>query len=805
MGGAAVAFDLDQAHRHLGLLLERNKLVEIRGLGGDRRGFDGAAVGLGPKGGLFDNAAHAAEAARQLVEQGYAGVYATLQPLKDDLRARSSFGQLRQYRREDATSAADVERMRHLLVDLDPVRPSGVSATDEEHALALARAEQVRDYLLGLDWGHPLLHLDSGNGAHLVYAVRLQRSTDQAAKLLSRALKTLAALFDDERVKVDTTVYNPARISRIAGCPNRKGRDDDERPHRVARILDTKYNGGKLGETPASLLEALGGEEKEVTGDAPATRSTVRFDGALEDLTAAMGAAGLEPEEPKSVAVGHLVACRCWAEEHAAPRPAYALLRSNGTLSAHCLSHKCAASLSGFLKKLELQVDDVFAASPEEAVSRINALGATFVRGGFVLPARGDGELFTYVASRASLQDHLRASAEQVQAWALSEQRREASDFTFADAPYFELVGGRLNLWRGLATTPVDVRAERPRVEAWRESLHDNLCAGDDEAARYLLRLLAWKLRHPLERPGVAVYLVGAQGTGKSVMAVPYVQLFGVHGMHTTLPVGRFNSPTFGRAVIYNDELSRKDFSRREHELRGGITEVTIRYEAKGMAPYTGSNLALHVLATNDEDVTLPWSDRRFFLVRGNTPMGGVSWFRKRGLTTVTRAGENADFLRALHHHLLQVRVPADWEPGDVPTTSDKEEAITRGLDPLQQWLRAVLEAKSFTVGGAHTMCEKLKQKWVGSVELNSEEKHELHRLFIQWVLIKVGDTKRRGSETWTLHGGTLVGFVMSLCRYWGALTPRTSKERKLVLPTSTQARVVFTRVVYRRKPPTDA
>ena len=237
MGGGATFLRAD-AERHLTLLFESSELVEIRGMGGRSASFDGRTLGvaLPVKGGLFDDPGQAIAAAEALVLEGYAGIYVTLQPLRTSLRARESFGNLVRYGKGEAISAGDVERVAHLLFDLDPVRPSGVCATEEEHAAAKERADAIAHYLRNLGWPDPLYRLDSGNGAHLVYDTRLQRSVEDASRLLARVLRACAAIFDDDVVKLDTSVHNPARVTRLAGCPNRKGRDDEARPWRTATL-----------------------------------------------------------------------------------------------------------------------------------------------------------------------------------------------------------------------------------------------------------------------------------------------------------------------------------------------------------------------------------------------------------------------------------------------------------------------------------------------------------------------------------------------------------------------------------------
>jgi hypothetical protein len=51
-------------------------------------------------------------------------------------------------------------------------------------------------------------------------------------------LQALAARFDDERVKIDQKVANPARIWKLYGTVAAKGDHTADRPHRVSRLLE---------------------------------------------------------------------------------------------------------------------------------------------------------------------------------------------------------------------------------------------------------------------------------------------------------------------------------------------------------------------------------------------------------------------------------------------------------------------------------------------------------------------------------------------------------------------------------------
>jgi hypothetical protein len=114
--------------------------------------------------GYFDDPQEMARTVAKL-DGRHPGIYFTCNPVKPALLARAS-NRIVEHA-ELTTSDYDVARRRWLPIDLDPLRPAGVSATDAEHEAALDKAHQVAAFLAGLGWPEPVL-ADSGNGAYVL-------------------------------------------------------------------------------------------------------------------------------------------------------------------------------------------------------------------------------------------------------------------------------------------------------------------------------------------------------------------------------------------------------------------------------------------------------------------------------------------------------------------------------------------------------------------------------------------------------------------------------------------------------------
>jgi hypothetical protein len=208
----------------LSALTEADQLIELRVIGVQgRKRVDS---------GYFDHVDKLAKAA--LSYDGKAeGLYFTLNPVNPTLLARAN-NRVKEYA-QHTTSDSDVIKRINLPIDFDPVRPAGVSATDAEHRSALQRAWACATWLTSQGWPEPVF-ADSGNGAHLIYAIDMPNDAASTERV-KQCLEALAYLFSDEAVKVDASTSNAARIFKLYGTTACKGDSTADRPHRRSAIL----------------------------------------------------------------------------------------------------------------------------------------------------------------------------------------------------------------------------------------------------------------------------------------------------------------------------------------------------------------------------------------------------------------------------------------------------------------------------------------------------------------------------------------------------------------------------------------
>jgi len=177
------------------------------------------------------------------------GIYITVNPVQSALLARSH-NRVKEYAKQ-TTADKDVARRRWIFADFDPVRPAGISATDEEKDKALQKAQLCRERLAQRNI--PSLLDDSGNGAHILIPVGWP-NTDESTVLIKNFLLLLDHKFSDDEVKVDTGMVGAAHLIKLYGTLACKGDSIPERPHRRSEILDLPET---LAPVPMEAIQSL--------------------------------------------------------------------------------------------------------------------------------------------------------------------------------------------------------------------------------------------------------------------------------------------------------------------------------------------------------------------------------------------------------------------------------------------------------------------------------------------------------------------------------------------------------------------
>lgn len=233
--------DEQEIRRTIGLLFPDNKIFEIRVLG--------ESFTLS---GYFNNADTLLKAF-DTVDLRKTNVYMTLQTLNKQCYARSQRDRFIR-KAKASTSDNDIEGYNWLFIDMDPERISDTSSTDEQLQMSFDKAKTVEEYLDGLGLTKPIKAI-SGNGAHLLYPIRI-KNDPEGIQIIKSCLEAIAERFTDDKVKIDTVNFNPSRICKLYGTLAQKGSNSAENPYRMSRIIEVP---DELKATSKELLVKVAG------------------------------------------------------------------------------------------------------------------------------------------------------------------------------------------------------------------------------------------------------------------------------------------------------------------------------------------------------------------------------------------------------------------------------------------------------------------------------------------------------------------------------------------------------------------
>ncbi len=216
------------------LFVHPGEVVEVRIMGVN--GKRGAITS-----GYFDDHEAFYKAVEFMDTLQHTGMYFTLQVIDPRLIGRTH-NRLKPC--DLTTSDKDVLSYRWLPIDLDPVRPSGVSSSDSELRAALDLRDPVSAWVIKEFESSPPIKAVSGNGGHLLFRLPDWPVNEENKRIIKGILDDISRIFSTDKVKIDTTVFNPARIWKLYGTKTRKGDEipaspyREARPHRIAYIDD---------------------------------------------------------------------------------------------------------------------------------------------------------------------------------------------------------------------------------------------------------------------------------------------------------------------------------------------------------------------------------------------------------------------------------------------------------------------------------------------------------------------------------------------------------------------------------------
>lgn len=239
------------------------------------------------------------------------------------------------------------------------------------------------------------------------------------------------------------------------------------------------------------------------------------------------------------------------------------------------------------------------------------------------------------------------------------------------------------NLWGGWPT-----EAKRGECSALLAIL-EHLCSREDkprEVYSWVLKWLAYPLRHPGAKMQTALLIHGPEGTGKNTFFGAVRQAYGRYGFTFTQVElesqfnGIFSGKLFG---IGNEVVSRAELYHLQGRLRNMITETEWPINEKNLPARMEQNHCNMTFFSNRVDIAkLDPDDRRYCVVWTPEPANPSLYLEAKDELAAGGAA-------ALHWHLLhEVDLAGFDEHSKPPMTRAKRELIGLGMDSTERFWR---------------------------------------------------------------------------------------------------------------------
>ena len=286
--------------------------------------------------GYFDNVDSIIQAIKPYADMDDEQMYFVLNKIDSACFGRQQSGKIVKSPKI-TTNDNDITRRCFVFVDFDPVRKSGTNASNEEFELAHKKAQDVFRFLREKGFGEPII-CKSGNGLHLTYKVDFPND-EETTEIIKHFYEYLGSLFSDDKVDIDTKVFNLARLCKLYGTTAKKGANLQDRPWRMSEII---YVPKDLNLTPIEKFKELADllPKKEETKP---TAKTIRV-GERFDLESWLVAHGIEYRKKQDGGSTKYEVKECpWKDTHSSNNPYSSALfqDSEGKITYTCAHSHC--------------------------------------------------------------------------------------------------------------------------------------------------------------------------------------------------------------------------------------------------------------------------------------------------------------------------------------------------------------------------------------------------------------------------------------------------------------------------------
>lgn len=234
--------------------------------------------------------------------------------------------------------------------------------------------------------------------------------------------------------------------------------------------------------------------------------------------------------------------------------------------------------------------------------------------------------------------------------------------------------GPALNRWLGFRAEPGDVQ---PFIDL------TNFIFGalEPEHREFALKLIAYKAQNPGRKVPIAIMLVGAKGSGKSMWCDMVRKAFAPHAtmVQPGLLLSDFNGFIDRNLFVFVDEIDTEAMDKAGDRLKLYISQPTVQLNEKYRPAKLVDNLGLYAITTNyPKAASFSADERRYFVVNCPDKNPDESWYK-----VYLDAFFNSDCGPAIMHYLLNYDLKGWTPPATAPMTGERYIAYKEGLNPV--------------------------------------------------------------------------------------------------------------------------
>lgn len=315
-------YDENEIRKSISIMKNQNDLFEVRIVTSSKKNVSG----------YFRNAETCINALKGIRTNDNCNVYITLNGIRDECYSRQQRDRFMN-NVSPTTTDSDIDLYTWFLVDIDPVRATGTSSSEEQIVFAKEKGNQVYEFMKQTGFEEPVVGF-SGNGVHLLYSVGLAMN-EENKELVKDCLAVLSLFFSDDKVSVDTANFNPARVCKLYGTLAQKGANTPERPHRMSYIVQAPE---KTKQNDKALLQKLAGYLP--VPDKP--QGYNRFNPREFDLDQWLDEHGLHYTKASYGSGTKYILEHCPFDANHTGKDACIFKMANGAIGFHCFHNSCS-------------------------------------------------------------------------------------------------------------------------------------------------------------------------------------------------------------------------------------------------------------------------------------------------------------------------------------------------------------------------------------------------------------------------------------------------------------------------------